>query len=175
VLCEEAVGYLGTEQTLSTPVDDYTVTGPVVDQDANIVAVSIIRAADSMVDVFMNIVPEASVGKILIQRDEATAEPKLFYDKLPPLDSNTNVMLLDPMLATGGSAKLAIEILLEKGAAQNKIMFVNVLCCPEGLANLENSFPEMTIVSGIVDGGLTGKKYIYPGLGDFGDRFFGTV
>jgi len=84
-------------------------------------------------------------------------------------------MLLDPMLATGGSAKCAIDILLQKGVPQSQIMFVNVLGCPEGMKNLEESYPDITIFTGKVDGGLTDKKYIWPGLGDYGDRFFGTV
>ena len=175
MICEEALNYTScsTEQTIETPVPGYTVTGPVVNQN-DIVAVSIIRAADSMLDSFMHVVPEASIGKILIQRDEETAEPKLYYSKLPPLEGKM-VMLLDPMLATGGSAKCAINILLEKGVRQSQLMFVNVLGCPEGLQNLQESYPDITIFCGKIDGGLTDKKYIWPGLGDYGDRFFGTV
>ena len=164
---------MGHEETISTPVPGYTCVGSVVDQ-TNIVAISIIRAADSMLDTFMSVVPEASVGKILIQRDEETAEPKLFYSKLPSLVGK-RVILLDPMLATGGSAKCAIEVLLQNGATIDKIMFVSVLGCPEGAAYLQNAFPDLTIFTGKLDGGLTSKKYIWPGLGDFGDRFFGTV
>lgn len=173
VICEEAIGYLANEATIATPVDSFTVTGPVVNQ-SNIVAVSIIRAADSMMESFMTVVPEASVGKILIQRDEETAEPKLFYSKLPKLEGK-QIILLDPMLATGGSAKCAVEVLLKAGASEDQIMFINVLGCPEGIQMLSTAHPRMTIFAGKVDGGLTEKKYIYPGLGDYGDRFFGTV
>ena len=175
VICEEALSYTtcASEQQIDTPVAGYPVTGTVVDQ-SNIVAVSIIRAADSMLDSFMHVVPEASIGKILIQRDEATAQPKLYYEKLPPLEGK-QIMLLDPMLATGGSAACAIDILLQKGVPQSHIMFVNVLGCPEGMKNLEDSYPDITIFTGKVDGGLTDQKYIWPGLGDYGDRFFGTV
>ncbi len=173
VICEEALGCIATESTISTPVDSFTCTGPVVDQ-SNIVAVSIIRAADSMLDTFMSIVPEASVGKILIQRDEATAEPRLFYSKLPSL-AGKQVILLDPMLATGGSAQSAVDVLIKAGAEESKIMFISVLGCPEGVAKLEAAFPSMKIFAGKVDSGLTARKYIWPGLGDFGDRFFGTV
>lgn len=103
-------------------------------------AVSIIRAGDSMLDVFMDVAPEASVGKILIQRDEETAQPVLFYSKLPPL-AGKNVVLIDPMLATGGSARCAIEVLIKAGAEEGRITFLNVLCCPEGIRHLTAAFP----------------------------------
>ena len=150
VICEEAMGHLAVEATIDTPVED------------------------SMLDTFMNVVPEAAVGKILIQRDEETAQPKLFYDKLPPL-AGKQIILLDPMLATGGSAACAIEVLLKAGAPISKIMFINVLGCPEGMAFLSEAYPELTIFTGKVDKALNAKKYIVPGLGDYGDRFFGTV
>lgn len=173
VICEEALCYVsGTDKTVDTPVDSYTFPGCEVDQ-SNIVAISIIRAADSMLDVFMNIVPECGVGKILIQRNEETAEPEMYYDKVPPL-AGKKVVLLDPMLATGGSAKAALEVLVKKGAAQKDITFVNVVTCPEGVKNVMESYPDITMFSGCVDEGLTAKKYIYPGLGDFGDRYFFT-
>ena len=173
VICEEALGVLGTETTVDTPVAGETSTGPVVDQ-SNMVAVSIIRAADSMLDTFMHVVPEASIGKILIQRDEETALPKLYYSKLPPMEGK-QIMLLDPMLATGGSALCAVEVLVEMGVDPKNIMFVNVLGCPEGIKALEEGYPTMTIFTGKIDKGLNEKRYICPGLGDYGDRFFGTV
>jgi uracil phosphoribosyltransferase len=113
------------------------------------------------------------VGKILIQRDESTAEPVLFYSKLPPLGKKT-VVLLDPMLATGGSAICAVQVLIDKGAAEEDIVFLNVLCCPEGLAALFKAYPKIRMVTASVDEKLNEKKYIIPGLGDYGDRFFGT-
>lgn len=88
----------------------------------------------------MNIVPEASVGKILIQRNEETKEPILFYSKLPNL-TGKYVVLVDPMLATGGSAKCAIKVLIENGAQEHNMMFLNVIACPEGITNLNSSFP----------------------------------
>ena len=89
---------------------------------------------------FMGCVPSAQVGKILIQRDEATAEPVLYYSKLPSL-SGKRVVLLDPMLATGGSAKCAIKVLLDAGADIKLMTFVTVLSCPEGLSNISRSYP----------------------------------
>ena len=173
-----------TEESLvvaSNSVSKKTITTPTgakfdgIDVDtSNMVAVSIIRAGDSLLECFLNIVPEAAVGKILIQRNEETAEPVLFYDKLPPLE-NKQVMLLDPMLATGGSAMCAIDVLINKGAKEENILFVNVVCCPEGLKNLSTKFPKIKVVTACIDECLNEKKYIMPGLGDYGDRFFNSV
>jgi uracil phosphoribosyltransferase len=139
ILCEEALSYVNPLPiVIKTPTGAST-AGISVDP-SSIVAVSIIRAGDSMLDTFMKIAPEASVGKILIQRNEETKEPILFYSKLPNV-INKNIVLLDPMLATGGSAKCAIRVLLEQGALESNIMFVNVLACPEGIAALSSAFP----------------------------------
>ena len=153
-------------------MDDYEFNGVELDYD-NMVAVSIIRAADAMLDCFMSIVPECSVGKILIQRNEETALPEMFYAKVPNMVGKS-VVLLDPMLATGGSACMAIKSLIEQGASEESITFVCVVSCPEGVDKMMSEYPKITLISGVVDGGLTSKKYIYPGLGDYGDRFFGT-
>ena len=173
VVCEEALGYVSPKRcVVKTPVDDYEFEGKDLDYE-NMVAVSIIRAADSMLDCFMNIVPECSVGKILIQRNEETAMPEMFYAKVPHMEGK-DIVLLDPMLATGGSACMAIKSLIEKGATEDRITFICVVSCPEGVDRIMTEYPKVTLISGTVDGGLTNKKYIYPGLGDYGDRFFGT-
>lgn len=124
--------------TIRTPLE-VCCSGEVV-ATTNIVAVSIIRAGDSMLDTFMSVVPEASVGKVLIQRNEETLEPMLFYSKLPDLRGK-DVVLLDPMLATGGSARCAIRVLLEKGASEDRIFFFNVLACPAGIAAMTSYHP----------------------------------
>jgi uracil phosphoribosyltransferase len=176
VIGEEGLSYVNPrEVSVTTPVGPEHVFR-VIESDASpIVIVSIIRAGDSLLDVMMELIPESAVGKILIQRDEETAEPKLFYSKLPPSLVNKTILLVDPMLATGGSAVVAIQILLEKpGVEQKNIFFLNVVSCPEGLKKLQDAFPEITIVTGCIDGGLNEKSYIVPGLGDFGDRYFST-
>lgn len=150
-----------------------SVSGVTVDT-SNVVAVSIIRAGDSLLDNFLQICPDASVGKILIQRDEETTKPKLFYSKMPSVVGKC-VVLVDPMLATGGSANEAIRILLENGASEDNIYFFNVICCPEGVANLHATYPKVTIISAAMDAGLNERAFIVPGLGDYGDRYFGTV
>lgn len=139
----------------------------------DLVLISIIRAGDSMLDIAMKVVPEASVGKILIQRNEVTAKPILYYSKLPHLRSKT-IIVLDPMLATGGSAKTAIDVLLSLGASEENMLFFCVVSCPEGVRNLTTNFPKLTLVTGEVDERLNEKKYIIPGLGDYGDRYYGT-
>ena len=133
--------------SVTTPTG-ISVPGVTIDLN-QMVGISIIRAGDSMLGSFMEVAPEATVGKILIQRDEATCEPVLFYSKLPPLEGKT-IMLLDPMLATGGSAKCAVKVLLEKGASEENIMFVNVLACPEGIKALQSTYPgKLYIVSSV--------------------------
>ena len=144
--------------TVTTPVG-VDIEGTQIDTDA-IVAVSIIRAGDSLLECFMNIVPEAKVGKILIQRNEETKKAELFYSKLPSLASK-NVVLLDPMLATGGSAKAAIQVLLDCGAREDKIFFLNVVSCPEGLQSIHDTYPAVQIVTGAVDSGLNEKVSNY--------------
>lgn len=140
------------------------------------------RAGDSMVEGLRDICPSVRIGKILIQRDEETAMPKLFYAKLPPDVKDRTCLLLDPMLATGGSAIKAVEVLISKGVKEDKIMyiltltvsFVNLVSCPEGLEAFHNAHPTIRIVTGAIDERLDEKKYILPGLGDFGCRFYGT-
>eukprot|EP00602_Paraphysomonas_sp_CaronLab_P010302 CAMPEP_0185022446 /NCGR_PEP_ID=MMETSP1103-20130426/5163_1 /TAXON_ID=36769 /ORGANISM="Paraphysomonas bandaiensis, Strain Caron Lab Isolate" /LENGTH=127 /DNA_ID=CAMNT_0027554517 /DNA_START=290 /DNA_END=673 /DNA_ORIENTATION=- len=127
-----------------------------------------------MLDTFLEVCPEAAVGKILIQRNEETAQPMLYYSKVPPLAGKT-VVILDPMAATGGSAICAIQVLIDKGADPKRIFFFNVVACPEGLTALTNAYPDMRIITGCIDERLDAKKYIVPGLGDYGDRYFGTT
>jgi uracil phosphoribosyltransferase len=145
---------------------------------ASICAVSIIRSGDALLEAVRDVEPAVRVGKILIQRDESTPEKtaELFYSKLPPAVSEMHILLCDPMLATGGSAKLAIDDLVKKNQVDpSKIVFCNLVCAPEGLAVLADVYPQVKIVTVIVDEKLNKDKYIVPGLGDFGDRFYSTL
>lgn len=175
VIAEEGLSLINpVEVEVETPVEDCVFRG-IYNDLPSIVVVSIIRAGDSLLDVVMELVPECSVGKILIQRNEATAEAELFYSKLPPALAGKDILLVDPMLATGGSALVAIKILLQTpGVSQKNITFLNVVSCPEGLKNINDAYPDVTIVTGAIDTHLNERKYICPGLGDFGDRFFAT-
>mmetsp|Transcript_4714 Transcript_4714/g.15780 ORF Transcript_4714/g.15780 Transcript_4714/m.15780 type:complete len:214 (+) Transcript_4714:160-801(+) len=171
ILVEEALANLPSvrEVTVDTPTGT-PCPGTVVDEDA-VVAVSIMRAGDSMVDAVTTCIPSCPIGKILVQRNEETAQPQLMYSKMPDL-TGCQVLLLDPMLATGGSAKSAIGVLLSKGAREEDITFVNVVACPEGIRSVFEAHPAITLVTGAVDEGLNDRSYIIPGLGDFGDRYF---
>eukprot|EP01036_Dinobryon_divergens_P032629 gene32628-42263_t len=171
---EEGLCRISPAVTVVTTPTEKEFVGEVVDV-SQITAVSIIRAGDSMLDAFMAIAPEASVGKILIQRDEETSLPILFYSKLPPSISTKKVVLLDPMLATGGSAKCAVDVLLKNGVPESNIYFFNVVSCPAGIASLTSAYPSMKIITGCIDEGLNEKNYIIPGLGDYGDRYYGTT
>ncbi len=143
-------------------------------KESSICAVSILRAADCMLEEVRMVMPSCAVGKILIQRNEKTAEPVLMYSKLPPDVASRPILLLDPMLATGGSAVTAVKVLVERGCKPESIVFVNVLCVAEGLDALAKAYPSVRVVTGGIDPILDERKYIVPGLGDFGDRYFGT-
>ncbi|GMI09285.1 hypothetical protein TrVE_jg5811 [Triparma verrucosa] len=177
ILAEETIADLPlatSPTTVSTPCSSFT--GSFVDS-TKICAVSIVRAGDSLLGCVRSLLPGVSVGKILIQRDESVpSKPaKLFYSKLPPNIESKQVILCDPMLATGGSACKAIESLVAVGVPPGSIVFSNVVCCPEGLKFLAEKYPEVKIVTASIDEGLNEEKYIVPGLGDYGDRFFNTV
>ena len=142
--------------------------------EGKLCAVSIIRACESMEKAVREVCEDIRIGKILIQRNEKTAEPILFYSKLPRDISERYVLLLDPMLATGGSVCKAIKVLKEKKVKEEKIVFINLISCPEGIKKLQSEFPKVNIVTGFIDKELNSKAYILPGLGDFGDRYFGS-
>ena len=136
--------------------------------------VSIARAGDSMEAELRAVAPEVRLGKILIQRNKVTKLPKLYYSALPADIAQRHVLLLDPMLATGGTALAAIEVLLDRGVPEEHIVFINLLSAPEGIAVVHGRYPEVRLVTSAVEKGLNENAYMMPGIGDFGDRFFGT-
>jgi len=142
--------------------------------EGKICGVSIMRAGESMERGLRERCRGVRIGKILIQRDEQTAQAKLYYAKLPSDIKTRFVLLLDPMLATGGSANMAIQYLLNEGVAEDRIVFINLLCAPEGIQSVRQAHPSITIVTAGVDAKLNESKFIVPGLGDFGCRYFGT-
>lgn len=140
-------------------------------------AVTIIRAGDSMINEVMDLLPGITVGKVLIQRDEASKEknPIMFYTKFPEdLASKQRVFVLDPMLATGGSVLMCIDHLKQNGVSEDRITFINLVSCEEGLNNLHAKYPSVKVITAAIDPILNSQKYIAPGLGDFGDRYFGS-
>ncbi|EMC97017.1 hypothetical protein BAUCODRAFT_67759 [Baudoinia panamericana UAMH 10762] len=170
LLVEEALNHLPVlPHTITTPVDR-TYNG--VKFEGKICGVSIMRAGEAMEQALRECCRSVRIGKILIQRDEETSKPRLFYDKLPEDVSQRWVLLLDPMLATGGSALMAIDVLRSKGVPEEHILFLNLIASPEGAANFAQRYPKVRIVTAFVDQGLNEKNYIVPGLGDFGDRYY---
>ena len=155
-----------TEITVRTPLEE--TTGQVLD---DLVAVPILRAGLGMLEAVTELFPEVAVGYIGLERDEASLEPQSYYRKLPPVDGR-HVLVLDPMLATGGSGSAATSAVKEGGPAS--IRFVCVVAAPEGIRRMEADHPDVPIFTAAIDRQLNERGYIVPGLGDFGDRLFGT-
>ena len=163
-----ATGDLNTKGSpISTPLE--TVEADFVDEA--VVVVAILRAGAGMIDCIVRLLPEVSVGYIGMERNEETAEARRYYCKFPPL-KGTRVLVVDPMLATGGSAEQAIEAVYAAGA--KTVDFLCIVAAPEGVDRLESRFPGLRIFAGALDRELDENKYIRPGLGDFGDRLYGT-
>ncbi len=155
-----------TEIAVRTPLEE--TTGQVLD---DLVAVPILRAGLGMLEAVTELFPEVAVGYIGLERDEASLEPQSYYRKLPPVDGR-HVLVLDPMLATGGSGSAATSAVKEGGPAS--IRFVCVVAAPEGIRKMEADHPDVPIFTAAIDRQLNERGYIVPGLGDFGDRLFGT-
>tara|TARA_R100000027_G_scaffold67749_1_gene68483 strand:- start:1524 stop:2144 length:621 start_codon:yes stop_codon:yes gene_type:complete len=155
------------EQTLETPLELTQVSRI----DVPVVVVPILRAGLGMLSSFLQLYPDASVGYIGLERDERTATPSEYYCKMPKMDGAWT-FLIDPMLATGGSACRAIEALEGRGAS--RCVLVSILAAPEGIECVQAQHPDVEIVTAAIDRELDANKYIRPGLGDFGDRLFGT-
>ena len=136
--------------------------------------VSIARAGESMEAELRAMSPGIRIGKILIQRDKVTKLPHLYYSALPADIARHHVLLLDPMLATGGTALAAIEVLLDRGVPEEQIVFVNLLSAPEGIAAVHERHPGVRMVTSSIEERLNENAYMLPGIGDFGDRYFGT-
>lgn len=176
ILAEDSLAEFPSEK-----VDILTPCGPCKGvksiDPANIVATSIIRSGDALLEAVRDVEPGVRVGKILIQRDESHPDKiaKLYYSKMPPGVENMYILLCDPMLATGGSAKMAVETLINTHKVDPaKIIFANMICAPEGLKAMADSYPQIKIVTVTIDECLNEDKYIVPGLGDYGDRYFNT-
>jgi uracil phosphoribosyltransferase len=168
---------LTVEATRDLSLRDLTVTTPLEDAAAHrlgarVVAVPVLRAGIGMLDAFLELVPGAQVGYLGLERNEQTAVARRYYEKMPADLGTAVVFLLDPMLATGGSAAMALEGLRVLGARDLRL--VSIVAAPEGVAEVEKRFPDVIIYTAALDRELNARKYILPGLGDFGDRLFGT-
>lgn len=140
--------------------------------DEELVVVPILRAGVGMLDGILSLVPSARVGFVGLYRDETTKEPVTYYQRMPPQIKGGLCILIDPMLATGGSTAAAIDMAKEQGAG--KIIVICIVTCPEGLRRVEEAHPDVHVYAASVDPELDERKYIVPGLGDAGDRLFGT-
>lgn len=134
----------------------------------------ILRAGLAFLPAFIGLFPAAKIGMVGVRRDETTARGFEYYHNLPKITPEHDVILLDPMIATGGSATIALKELLQRGAQEKNIILASAIAAPEGLELLQHLYPCLRIVCAQIDHGLNAQKYIVPGLGDFGDRFFGT-
>lgn len=139
-----------------------------------ICGVSVVRAGDSMETELRAMMPEIRLGKILIQRDKVTKLPRLYYSALPSDIARRHVLLLDPMLATGGTALAAIDVLCDHGVPEEHIVFVNLLSSPEGIRVVREARPAVRMVTSSIEERLDENAFMQPGIGDFGDRYFGT-
>jgi uracil phosphoribosyltransferase len=170
LLAAEAMRGLPTRAiTVDTPLGP--APGRAVDGD--VVVVPVLRAGLGMLDAVLELVPSARVGHIGLQRDEMTAIASQYYSKLPAGLEASYVLMIDPMLATGGSAVAALDLLARAGATHVRI--VCIVAAPEGVAEVERRHPDVAIYTPVVDRELNAQKYIVPGLGDFGDRLYGTI
>ena len=169
---------LATEALRDVPTATSIVDTPIGPADArrvasDVVVVPVLRAGLGMLDAVLELVPSARVGYIGLQRDEQTAIASQYYSKLPRGLTHSYVLMIDPMLATGGSASAALELLRQSGASRVRI--VCIVAAPEGVSVVEKEHPDVSIYTPVVDSHLNAHKYIVPGLGDFGDRLYGTV
>lgn len=158
-----------TTRRIKTPMAE--MDAPVID-GKKLALISILRAGNGLLDGVLELIPAARVGFVGLYRDEETLQPVKYYYKVPSNLENRLVIALDPMLATGNSSAAAIQMLKDSGA--KNIRFMCLLAAPEGIERMRAAHPDVPIVTASIDEGLNEKGYIMPGLGDAGDRMFGT-
>ncbi|BDI31846.1 uracil phosphoribosyltransferase [Capsulimonas corticalis] len=168
LIVEATRGLTTVPATVETPMEAYS--GRKL--GGGLIAVPILRAGLGMLDPLLELFPDVSVGYIGLERDHATAVAASYYAKLPPKIGGRTTLVLDPMLATGGSASNAIARIKEAGAGP--ILMLSIVAAPEGVARLNEDHPDVAVFSAGLDRELNDRKYILPGLGDFGDRLYGT-
>jgi uracil phosphoribosyltransferase len=176
-LARRVITFLLYEATRDLAARDTTVRTPLAEAPATVVvgevvAIPVLRAGLGILAPVLELLPRVSVGYIGLERDEQTAVARIYYQRLPPLAGKVP-LLLDPMLATGGSAVQAIDLIQEAGGAGTRL--ICVVAAPEGVRALERRHPDVHVYTAALDDGLDDRAFIVPGLGDFGDRLFGTV
>jgi len=163
IIKESPLGLYKTMKNSKSLVDDY-------------IGVSILRSGNAMIEELIQLVPGIPIGKVLVQRDESREDKRtiFYFEKLPHNIQEKKIFILDPMLGTGGSMSATIEVLKTKGVKEENILFVNMIASLDGLNALITKYPKLRIITAEVDPILLPNKYIAPGMGDFGDRFYGT-
>jgi len=168
-LCYEALKNIKTKDVeVQTPL----ATAHCHKIDTDLVVVPILRAGVGMLEGILELVPTARVGFVGLYRDEKTKQPVSYYERFPPQTDGGTCIIIDPMLATGGSTVAAIDVLKKAGAGQ--IVVICIVTCQEGLSLVEEAHPDVPVYTASIDERLDDNKYIVPGLGDAGDRLFGT-
>jgi uracil phosphoribosyltransferase len=142
---------------------------------APIMLVPILRSGITMVPSFLEYFPHASIGVVGAKRDEDTAQAHIYYSNLPPITPDTYAIVVDPMIATGGTGLATLALLITMGVKSNQIFYASMVSAPEGIAAISEKYPSVELIIAAQDSGLTAQKFITPGLGDFGDRYFGTI
>lgn len=176
-LARKVITFLLYEATRDLRSRETTVGTPLGDASANlveqeVVAIPVLRAGLGLLSPVLELLPRVSVGYVGLERDEETAVARIYYQKLPPLASKVP-LLLDPMLATGGSAVQAVDLIKRAGGVGTRM--ICVVAAPEGVKALDGRHPDVEVFTAALDEGLNDRAFIVPGLGDFGDRLFGTV
>ena len=178
-LLREISQLLAYEVTRELPMSTKNIETPLTGMQAPVLAgkkmalVSILRAGNGLLDGILELIPKARVGFVGLYRDEETLKPVQYYFKVPTELSDRLVIAVDPMLATGNSSVAAIDLL--KGAGAKNIRFLCLLAAPEGIARMRQAHPDVPVVTAALDERLNEKGYIVPGLGDAGDRMYGTI
>jgi uracil phosphoribosyltransferase len=176
MLCHQITLLLALEATRDLATEERQIETPLEPVQGRVLArplviVPILRAGLGMVEPFLALFPDVSVGYVGLERDHTTAIARSYYCKLPPLDGR-RVLVIDPMLATGGSAAQALDVIKTSGGAD--VVLVCIVAAPEGVALVEKLHPGVPVFVAALDRELNARKYILPGLGDFGDRLYGT-
>jgi uracil phosphoribosyltransferase len=170
---------VAADVTAKLPLEHCPVSTPLAETEGGRLAtrihlIPILRAGIAMLPIFLEFLPESTVGFLGIRREEESATPQLYYEHLPHFTPSDRIFLLDPMLATGGSAQLALQRLNQARCPMSRVTLVTLLAAPEGKKRIQQTFPEATLYASATDISLNSSHYIMPGLGDFGDRYFGN-
>ena len=180
-LVNEITVFVAYEATRDLPLEEVTIETPITTCKQKMITgrkmavVPILRAGLGMVEGILSLSPAAKVGHIGMYRDEETLEPHEYFFKMPSDIEERQVFVVDPMLATGGSAILAVEALMKRGVKAKDIKFLCIVSAPDGVEALQKAYPEIHIYTAALDEKLNENGYLVPGLGDAGDRLFGTL